>query len=202
MKRMSWYHLNALIILAFIATLGDASNTAPQGYYYQSADVSFPDELAGVKLYKVTNYEQQGPGLGVGVTYKTNHLSFDIYFYQNNQNKISENIDDPLIVQQFQQAIADIHTLEKMGYYRDVNELSRVKTPFGDREVQAAKLSYRYEGAEKISYVFLFSYANHFCKIRFTYDKSSDIEAEKTLADLKQQFSALLKVQTKSTLRE
>lgn len=56
---------------------------------------------------------------------------------------IADGVDSDVTGKAFRGALADVHTMEKMGKYKDVNELSKGLVDLADRKAYLAQLSYQ-----------------------------------------------------------
>ena len=142
----------------------------------------------------VYNYESEQPGLGVSIRYgehqnQAGRIKVDVYIYDNRLSSILDGTGTPLISQHFEQVVSDIYAQEK---YRSVEKLSEEETYILSYPALSATFSYFQDDIERVSYIYLTGYKNHFFKIRFTYYKSAETYGEETLSKFLDEIGKIL----------
>jgi len=169
--------------------------TEPKGeYLHPQTKTLYPDVIGGLKRMWVINYELEQPGLGVGIAYgehqdQAGRIKVDVYIYDNRLTSIPDGTGTPLISQHFERVVGDIYVQEK---YRSVEKLSEEETYILSYPALSATFSYFQDDIERVSYIYLTGYKNHFFKIRFTYYKSAETYGEETLSKFLDEIGKIL----------
>lgn len=161
-------------------------------YLHRATGIEFPDKIAGLENVKVTDYEDRYPGLGIGVSYRHSGIKADIYLYKGRFPQIPQGINSPLITHHFEQVVGDIYNYEKKGAYQSVKKLSEGKISLGHQSALSASFSYFEKDIERLSYIYLTGYDNHFLKIRFTYYQSVKTDGKASLSDFLKTIGELM----------
>ena len=73
--------------------------------------IRFPSLLNSFELRTVIDEEKSDPGLGVTLNYIAPHSKVSIFIYNLSLQNISENIESPVILDEYENAIGDIYQL-------------------------------------------------------------------------------------------
>lgn len=99
-----------------------------------------------------------------------------------------ENIDSPVFIAHFKQTVNDVFQAGRQGLWNDVKKTSEdilfTRPSQAGRKALCASFSYTSNNVDLLSKLCLFTYKNHFVKIRFTYRKDIKIKAEETFGRL------------------
>ena len=111
--------LLGLFVLAFSA--GGAQAQATQPYASPALGITFPLELGGFRLMRLTDFEARQRGLGTGIYYghQSPFVVVDIFIYDKN-GTVPSGHEPPAIAAEAQQAIAEIYAVAANGLYADV----------------------------------------------------------------------------------
>jgi hypothetical protein len=158
-------------------------NAAAASYKHPKTGIFFPELIGDVRLEKVTDYEKEYPGLGVGVSYRADTFKADVYMYDARLGPIPAGITEPIITKQFEQAMGDVYTLEKRGSYKDlVVQIQKETAQVGRFPFLHSMMMYTQDNIKRVSHLYLTGYKGQFIKVRITYFSSDAVKGEKTLA--------------------
>ena len=148
----------------------------------------FPDELGGMKMVRVKDFEKEHPGFGVSITYcfkDCNQVRADIFVYNAGLKKIPTGSGHKLIHSEWQEAQKGIFEHEKRGTYQSVKLLYTSARLLGmDRNAPtalSAEFSFIRDGQPYFSNLYLLGYKNNFIKMRFSYLSKDKKQSEKVL---------------------
>lgn len=177
--------ISLVIILQMIAIPFVAADAQTTQYRHPATGLIFPDSIAGILRGNVTDFEEKSPGLGVSVAYDRPGITATVYIYTLGLRSIPNDLSSPIFKNHLAQVIQDIYKVEKMGYYKSVIKAAEGMTFLrADKtgpQALFASFSYVQNGTERLSKIYLLGHKQHFVKIRFTYDKSVQAQAEEKL---------------------
>jgi hypothetical protein len=181
------------LIIAALLLFASGASAAP--YQHPATGLVFPDRLASMQKDKVTDYEKDNPGLGVGIGYNSPGITLTIYVYNYGIKSLPGSPDDPAIRQHFAQVVGDVMTMGLRGRYIDLvksqeTEVVLGSSPTGPKALSAS-FSYVQNNVERLSKLYLTSYKNHFVKVRYTYNKGVHVRAENTLRQLLEELAVM-----------
>lgn len=84
----------------------------------QSIGVNFPDQVAGYKFVKRTEFPQKG--LGVNIAYETPTARGSVFIYDAGLSSIPANLEAPVVRKHFDQVISEVQSLQQMGRAKSV----------------------------------------------------------------------------------
>jgi hypothetical protein len=172
-----------IFLIAMIFFVG-AGASYPEPYSHPGTGMVFPDHLAGIDKGRITDHEKEHPGLGISIGYNGPRITATIYLYTMGMASVPENIDSPAFVAHFGQTAEDVFQAGRQGLWNNVKKTSEdilfIGPPETDRKALCDAFSYSRNNDDLLSKLCLFSYRNHFVKIRFTYGKDIKIKAEET----------------------
>lgn len=175
-------HRCALFLLCLILS---GTLRAQDDYKSPELGVTFPAKLAGMSLVKVTNYEEDSPGLGVGLSYRAEKEKADIYIYNNRLTRISDGITSPEIQQHFKDVAVEILEMEKRGQYQNVKIVVPLeKIEVGTQPFLHAEVQFESQDVPRISHIYLSALNDNYFKIRYTYVASEAEEGKRVLESL------------------
>ncbi|MBA4419133.1 MAG: hypothetical protein C0392_14685 [Syntrophus sp. (in: bacteria)] len=158
-------------------------NAAAAPYKHPKTGVSFPELVGDVSLVKVTDFEKEYPGLGVGISYRADTFKGDVYIYNLSMGQVPAGIAAPVITGQFEQAMGDVYTLEKRGSYKDlVVQIKQETVQVGNFPFLHSMMTYTQDDIKRVSHLYLTGYKGQFLKVRITYFSTDAAKGEKTLA--------------------
>lgn len=158
---------------------------AQEDYKSPELGITFPGKLAGMTLVKVTNYEEESPGLGVGLSYRSEKEKADIYIYNNRLTRIADGIGSAEIQQHFKDVAVEILEMEKRGHYRNVKIVVPLeKIQVGSQPFLHAEVQFESQDIPRISHIYLSALNDNYFKIRYTYVASESEEGKKVLESL------------------
>lgn len=113
------FGLLALLGLSLAASGARAQATQP--YVSPALGITFPTELGGLRLMRITDFESRQRGLGTGVYYNnpSPFVAIDIFIYDKG-GAVPSGVEPAAIKAEAEQALADIHTVAANGLYADV----------------------------------------------------------------------------------
>jgi len=155
---------------------------APIGAYSSPhLDLTFPETQAGLTIASVTEYEPRMPGMGTAFHYHAPNAKASIYLYTAGMPQILDGIESGVMRGHFEQVVQEIFRAEKRGLYVSVSRLDAdgvVVLSSAGHFIPLLHASFKVsqQGTERLSYLSLTGYRNHFVKVRLTYD-SADAEA-------------------------
>jgi len=155
-----------------------------ESYSHPGTGMSFPDHLAGMDRGKIADFEKDHPGLGISVGYNGPRIIATIYLYTMGMTSIPDDTDSPAFVAHFRQTAEDIFQAGRQGLWNDVKKTSEEALFIGPSQTGRKALCYSFSYSpnkdDLLSKLCLFTYRNHFVKIRFTYGKDIKTKAEET----------------------
>jgi len=84
----------------------------------QSVGLTFPDQIAGFKLVKRTDFPQKGLGVNVAYEKPGIFVRASVFVYDAGVSSIPSNLDAPVVRKHFDQIIDDVKSLERAGKVR------------------------------------------------------------------------------------
>lgn len=179
--------IQAPLILWVLVALPVAAEEPPdRSYLHAATGLEFPSTLGAMQIVSIANYEEKDPGLGTGLRYDDREsVKADVYIYNLGLKEIPAGTESPEMIRHLQQCENEIRAMEKLGRYQSVQEISRETVPLGG-EASAPRArwvfySFKQDGVERLSHIYLTSYRNHFFKIRCTYPKADESHAKSVL---------------------
>jgi len=158
---------------------------AQDGYQPPDVGIKFPDTIANMALVKITDYEKQTPGLGVGASYRANYEKADIYAYSGGLSNLTDGAGSIEVQKHFKEIVGEIVEMERQGRYQDVKIVGQPgKVEIGTQLFLHAELSYVQDNEPRISHVYLTILKGRFLKIRYIYFASKADEGIQTLNQL------------------
>jgi hypothetical protein len=146
-------------------------------YTHEKTGLIFEDSVADLVKTKVTNFENNKAGLGISVDYRGTGKRLTIYVYNLRHKTISKDLNDPVVVANFKNAIQDIFTI-----YTDVQMKDPVPLPFQGKNAKSDWLMTAFEttelGRNQNSYLMTTTYKDFFVKLRYTYELDFKTTAE------------------------
>lgn len=138
--------------------------------------IEFP-EIDGWDKSEIRKYPMAE--LGYSVAYQSDEGgTVTIYVYNAGLSKISNDLNDKVIKDEIDRAKNEIIQVGKQGIYKNVKELKNDTVTLGGTSGKTKALrslfSFSIRGEEVDSEIYLFSYENHFIKIRATRPKAED----------------------------
>lgn len=192
--------LNRIFFLLFLLLPGLLPAQEP--YKSHELAVTFPPSLAGMKLLQVTDYEKEGPGLGVGLSYRAENAKADLYIYTGGIVRIPEGVDSEEIQKHFKQVTGEVFEMGKRGYYSNVKIAVPIeKTKIGKHLFLHVEIHYT-QNESRISHIYLTALNNRFLKIRYTYLASKPDEGKRIQQLLIKSVNELFSLAPNNTPRE
>lgn len=138
--------------------------------------IEFP-EIDGWDKGEIRTYP--AAELGYSIAYQSEEGgTVTIYVYNGGLTKISSDLNDKVIKDEINRAKNEIIEVGKMGVYKNVKELKNDTVTLGGTSGKTKALrslfSFSVRGQDVDSEIYLFSYENHFVKIRATRPKAED----------------------------
>jgi hypothetical protein len=180
----------ALFAQATPKSLTEVDREAIQGdYVHPSTGIVLPPQLGNMKAVgEIINYEEKQPGLGFARNYTSSNGKAGVYLYNLGLIQIDKEQRNVLLEKALGMAENEIESLGSMGIYSDVSPLGRTSVPWGDkRGTESLKSSYSYKqnGQQLISHIYILVVNDHFMKIRISYDgEDNPMEQKAFLKDL------------------
>jgi hypothetical protein len=182
------------VVVLFLLLFSFSSFAAP--YQHTATGLVFPDRLASLQKDKVTDFEKDHPGLGVGIGYYSHGITLNIFIYNNGIKDLMAGPDDPTMKKHFSQVIGDVFALEQRGKYVNLQKLSESEVVLGSSpkgpKALSASFSFVANNVERLSKLYLICYKKHFVKIRYTCNKNMKQTAEKTLARVLNELAVMM----------
>jgi len=176
-----------------LAALLLATTLASAGSLEKSIDAAFPDEIAGLKLNKRTEFPEKP--LGVNLSYlRPGPLIGSIYIYNAGMASIPSGTDGQAVRTHFGQVIGEMKQWEKQGgkvFPLDGQPASASVTKYEGCGPQFIWKTYEMQLPENTlhSSTYLTGVKNHFVKLRITYpkaDPTAKSDAEKFVRQVRQ----------------
>lgn len=166
-------------------------------YRHAATGIVLPDLMATLQKEEgVTDFEPRLPGGGIGVGYDGPGITVTVYIYTANHKSIPDSLQSALIKEHFKQVENDIVQQGVRGAYTNVKKLSQDVIAWGSDGTGPKSLhssfSFAQGGSDRLSHLFLLAYRDHFLKVRFTYDREVQPEAEKILKNFLAEFGKML----------
>lgn len=181
-KRRSLFAIFPMMALAVFLAMGTGLASA-EPYHHPKTGLVFPENVGNMKLVKVTEYEPLYAGLGTGISYRTDTIRADIFLYDLQKGPVPAGISSPVVADEFEQAIADIYSMEKNGTYKKVTTIARKgTTAVGGIKFFHSVLTYEQNNINLISHLYLTGYGGLFMKLRVTYFAAVKESEEANLA--------------------
>ena len=167
---------------------------AAETYRHPATGLVFPDTIAGMNKGKVTIFEQ--PELGVGIGYNLPGVSMTIFIYNLGVKAIPADVSSPVFKAQFDQAVGDIYQAGKMGVIENItrlpgNELVTMPGTSG-RKALASSFTFRMQGRDMSSMLYLTQYTNNWVKLRYSYEEGMKNKGEEIFQKFLAELSAIL----------
>lgn len=168
-------------------------------YRDKPTGLTFPETIGDMQLDKITDFEKDHPGLGLGIGYHHRALNIyaDVYVYNLKMKDIPDGSDNRAVNQQWKQSESDIATQTQKGVYQNlvlIKERSQLlgSSP-GAPTALLTEYTYSQKDIPKVSYLYITGYKKNFVKIRFTYPTVAKTEGEKSLEAFLDEMGKLLK---------
>ena len=171
--------LLSLLILGSLVNGGFAGNPPAVAFSEPQTGISFPGHLGPLRYLGVRHYEN--PALGICIRYGEEGLiKADIFIYDLGKKNLGTGLQSPALATHFDQVKGDLSTLEKMGRYKSLGQVSEqkivIQTPQGRIPALSARFTYSQTAGpgtaftgQRVSHLVLTAYRESFLKIRFTY---------------------------------
>ncbi len=181
-KRRSVLAIFLMAALAAVLVL-NAGPASAEPYRNPKTGLVFPETVGSMKLVKVTDYEPLYAGLGTGISYRTETIRADIFLYDLQKGPVPAGVSSPVVAVEFDQAIADIYSMETSGTYKKVATIIKKETvPVGGLKFLHSILTYEQNNIKLISHLYLTGYGGLFMKLRVTYFTEKKASEEANLA--------------------
>ena len=141
--------------------------------------IELPNNIAGFECLEVCDYEKTNAGLGFGIEYNIAGCKATIYIYDK-QNIIPNDLDDELVVNEFNQALSDIFSFNEKVELETVIEPQKLDT----KGIGFLFAGYRYadmDGEIVNSLIFLTALLGSFVKVRLTFSAINQPELGNTI---------------------
>lgn len=157
-------------ILSLLLLCGVGSVSA--GVHNDAINVSFPDQLAGLRFAETTTFP--GKELGVYIAYRrSDAILASIYIYTAGISPIPANIDAAVVQQHFSKIIAEAKGLEASGQarYVNLNTGTQQSTHYSGCGPQFIWRPFEFENNAGVhtSYTYLTTVKNNFVKLRISH---------------------------------
>jgi hypothetical protein len=171
--------LLSLLILGSLVNAVFAGNPKAVAYREPTTGITLPDHLGPLTFLGVKRYDN--PALGVCIRYGEEGLiKGDIFIYDLGEKDLGTGLGAPALKAHFSQVKGDLATMEKMGRYQSLDQVSEqritLQTPRGRLPALSAIFTYsQTEGPgtafteKRVSHLVLTAYRGAFLKIRVTY---------------------------------
>ena len=173
------------LLFLLLACITLTANAQTNSYRHPATGLTFPDSVDGIIKGNVKDFEGTNPGLGVSVSYDRPGITVTVYVYNLRLKSIPNDLSSPTLKNHFAQVMNDIYQVEKLGYYKSVKKTAEgitfLRADKTGPQALSASFSYIQSGTERLSRVYLLGHKQHFFKIRFTYDKAVQAQAEEKL---------------------
>jgi len=180
LKTLIW--LCSVVMLLVLPCVQEASAAS---YIHSQTAMVFPDQLAGMDRGTVTDFEKEHPGYGVSIGYNAPGITVTIYLYNLGMESLSDSLESPVLAAHFEQVVEDVVQAGRMGMYDSLQKTAEAVVVFPPRQSGHGALSANFsmvqQGVDRISNLYLLVYRNHFLKVRFTYDRNVQAQAENSL---------------------
>lgn len=190
-----WTVLSRVATVLVLSLAFSSHDVAAEPYTHPSTRLAFPDRLAGMEKTTVSDYEKKWPGFGVGVDYNAPSITLSIYIYTMGLKNIPSDFSSPVLRKELSKAIEEVRKP-----YDDVRITSRgeviLGTSVASPKALAASFDYTQDGTRRQSELYLLAYHDHFFKVRFTYDKSSQAAAGSARGQLREELGKMLQSDT------
>lgn len=173
-------------ILSFLVCLGIiffvALAASAESYRHQQTGITLPDNISdSLYLWRVTDFEKDHPGAGIGVSYRHRQqlIRVDIYFYNNKLPDIPYGITGTV-----ENEMKNI--LQGLKYQNLTMVIPKEIVPVSAVPFLHCSLTYSQNDTGWISHRYLTGFRNHFVKIYSTYMADRAAEGERLTAALLQ----------------
>lgn len=158
-------------------------------YRNQDVGIDFPDSVGElVRNPEVSDYEKLVPGLGESVAYNAEGVTSTIYIYRMGQNVSSDESGVVRTQDHLVAAVGEIMKMQEAGRYQNVALLDAGEFSWQDKLKSTrslyAKLKYRQNGMDRVSYVHVLGYGGRVLKVRHTFGSEFSQQGEKLHLDL------------------
>ncbi|MBC2602500.1 hypothetical protein [Puniceicoccus vermicola] len=167
----------------------------PLGFLLPSLwSASFPAKILDYETTGTTVYDSMPLGFSVADLNPESGAKFDIYFYDNGNEKLPDGVSDP-VQKEFGQVFAAIYQMQRLGYYRDIGKpmMSKGSIDLGGETISCLSGMIQFQQTEKgnrtdylgtrTSFAFLTAYQGRFIKVRFTMNTADqDLASERFTA--------------------
>jgi hypothetical protein len=174
------------IVLCFLSFLGLSSPliALAENYNNPVTKIEFQDEIAGLRQVKISNFEEETPGLGVSVGYNGEKDKLTVYIYNLGLSNIADNQDDELIKEHFKQTFSDVLKLHPAANIKNITNSNSQATA----RWYIASFEYEENSVEVNSYLLLTTYKNNFLKFRYTFPLADEGSGKEILKDILKYF--------------
>jgi V8-like Glu-specific endopeptidase len=153
-----------------------------------------PDNMAGMKKGKVTVFDR--PELGTGIGYNVPGASMTIFVYNLGMKEIPADTSSAVFKGQFDQAVGDIYQAGKMGVMENVKRMPGSEMTImpgkSGRKALTASFTFRMQGRDMNSKLYLTQYKNNWVKLRYSYDAAMQNKGEEMFQSFLAELSAIL----------
>jgi hypothetical protein len=174
--------LLSLLIVGSFASSAFPGTPPAIAYREPNTGITLPGKLGPLPYLGVKEYEK--PGLGVCIRYgEPDLIKADIFIYDLGEKNLGSGLKSPAVTRHFDQVKGDIYAMEKMGRYKDLDQVSAqeiaIPTPRG--KIPALSAIFTFSQTEgpgtaytetRVSHLILTAYQDSFIKIRFTYPQN------------------------------
>jgi hypothetical protein len=149
---------------------------------------TLPKTLGGCTLEEIHKYDQ--PGLGASAAYKQDGFLCTVYVYDLGKPKIGTSLKDPVLLDAFAGAQAEIKKAVEAGYYSDLEERDSGTANFGkDHQILRARYRLtRLKGADNgqrfLSDIYVFGAQGQIIKLRISASVDKEEEHSKTIEEM------------------
>lgn len=172
-----------MLVFAIVVMAVEVPVASAEPYRHSKTGLVFPDPVGSMKLVKVTDYEPLYAGLGTGISYRTETIRADVFLYDMQKSPVPNGILSPVVTDEFEQAIADIYSMEKSGTYKNISTIIKKETAsVGSLKFLHSVLTYEQNNIKLISHLYLTGYGGLFVKLRVTYFTDVKAHEETNLA--------------------
>ncbi len=189
---ITWRLLFILFIAILMGNLMSCKNTEA-AYYHAFTNTNFPNRIASLKIEdKVIDYEKERPGLGISIGYNGYITNVTIYIYNMGIKNIPYDLYSDLSINAFNDAKEEIWKAENMDVYSNVHKVLEGEIKYGDLKFLCSIYRLDQDEYDRISYIYLTIFKNHFLKIRYTYDLSEKKYGEKIMENFFDELNRVL----------
>ncbi|MCW5746774.1 MAG: hypothetical protein KIT36_11320 [Alphaproteobacteria bacterium] len=173
----------AFLVLSLALPGSVAAQNPPSDQLHFATGLSFPAEVAGVRMTRWNDYGKSAgrPDLGLSYQYAIpGRLLVSVYVYNLNR-QVPSGADNPVVAAQFEQAYGDIEKVAQSGRY---SELKKVSGPaacsYGVLALRCVTFSaiVAADNRPVFTQLMLTGYRGHFVKLRLDWGRDSMANAD------------------------